>query len=92
MRTGARRLPHKAIVHVAGIDWTWRASERSVRLSVRSVFAMLREHGDRSVAFPLIGAGTGGRRQAAVLAWMQDEIARAEFGGEVRIVCYASAK
>jgi O-acetyl-ADP-ribose deacetylase (regulator of RNase III) len=31
--TGAGRLPHKAIIHVAGIGLLWIASERSVRAS-----------------------------------------------------------
>jgi O-acetyl-ADP-ribose deacetylase (regulator of RNase III) len=96
VRTSAGRLPHRAIVHVAGIGFTWRASERSVRASVRNALANAHAHGDRSIAFPLIGAGTGGGRQQQVLAWMQDELARvaaagAAFAGEVRVVRFAPA-
>ena len=50
-------LPYKGIIHVAGIDLLWRASERSIRGSVRSAIRLAVEHGDRSIAFPLIGAG-----------------------------------
>jgi O-acetyl-ADP-ribose deacetylase len=89
VRTTAGALPHRAIVHVAGIGWTWRASERSVRASVRNAIANARDHGDRSIAFPLIGTGTGGRRQQQVLDWMQDELRGVEFAGEVRIVVFA---
>ena len=32
--TSAGRLPFKAIIHVAGINMLWRASERSIRQSV----------------------------------------------------------
>jgi O-acetyl-ADP-ribose deacetylase (regulator of RNase III) len=84
--TSAGRLPHKAIIHVAGISLFWRSSERSIRQSVRSAIALATEHGFRSLAFPLIGAGTGGGKAETVLALMQDELAKLEFAGEVRIV------
>jgi O-acetyl-ADP-ribose deacetylase len=59
--TGPGRLPYKAIVHVAGIDLLWRSSERSVRGSVRSAMAVVKEKGYRSVGFPRIGAGSAAR-------------------------------
>ena len=58
--TGAGRLPYKAIIHEAGISMWWRASERSIRESVRSALAVAQREGWRSIGFPLIGAGTGG--------------------------------
>lgn len=90
--TGAGRLPHQAIIHVAGISMLWRSSERSIRDSVRSAMRIAVERGYRSIAFPLIGAGTGGSRQDRVLEMMKDELSRLEFDGEVRIVKYASKK
>ncbi len=33
--TGAGNLPFKGIIHVAGINMLWRASERSIRDSVQ---------------------------------------------------------
>ena len=84
--TDAGRLPYVGIIHVAGIDLLWRASERSVRASVRSAIGLAKERGVRSVAFPLIGAGTGGRKEAAVVEWMKDELEGLEFDGEVRLV------
>jgi len=84
--TSAGKLPHRAIVHVAGISLLWRASERSIRGSVRSALALAQQHGWRSIALPLIGAGTGGRRADDVLGWMTDEAGRAPYDGEVRIV------
>ena len=86
--TGAGRLPHKAIIHVAGIGLAWIASERSVRASVRNALAVASAHGLHSLAFPLIGAGVGGGAEERVLGWMRDELARASFPGEVRIVRY----
>lgn len=86
--TGAGRLPHQAIIHVAGIGLLWRASERSIRRSVHSAMALVRQHGFRSVAMPLIGAGTGGRRAERVQRAMEQELRTIEFDGEVRIVRY----
>ena len=86
--TGAGELPHRAIIHVAGIDLLWRSSERSIRGSVRSALALAREHGFRSVAMPLIGAGTGGRRAEVALRFIEDELRSIDFDGEVRVVRY----
>jgi O-acetyl-ADP-ribose deacetylase (regulator of RNase III) len=86
--TGAGRLPHKAIIHVAGIGLLWTASERSVRASVRNALRVGAERGLKSIAFPLVGAGVGGGAAERVLGWMRDEMARLEFPGEVRVVLY----
>ena len=86
--TSAGRLPHRAIIHVAGINLLWRASERSVGDSVRNAIALAEREGFRSLAFPLIGAGTGGGGAERVLGWMCDELAKVAYGGEVRIVRY----
>ena len=86
--TDAGRLPHKAIIHVAGIGLLWISSERSVRQSVRNALRLAGERGLRSIAFPLIGAGVGGGAERRVLGWMQDEMSKADFAGEVRIVLY----
>lgn len=84
--TTAGRLPHRAIIHVAGINMLWRSSEDSIRRSVRSAVSLAAERGFDSIAMPLIGAGTGGGSAEAVLEIMQDELSQLEFDGEVRIV------
>jgi O-acetyl-ADP-ribose deacetylase (regulator of RNase III) len=86
VETTAGRLPFKAIIHVAGISLLWRSSEKSVRSSVRNAMQLASEKGYRSIAFPLIGAGTGGGKEAKVLAWMQQELNSIPYEGEVRIV------
>src|SRR5690349_17332492 len=58
--TGPGRLPFKRIIHVAGINMFWRASERSIRDSVSNALRVARAEGLRSLAMPLIGAGSGG--------------------------------
>ena len=91
VETGAGRLPFKAILHVAGIDLVWRSSEWSVRQSVRSVLALAKSRGYRSVAFPLIGSGSGGGRADRVQAWMLDELRAIDYDGVVIVVRYKPA-
>lgn len=86
VETGAGRLPFRAIIHVAGISMFWRSSERAIRTCVRSALGIARERGYRSIAFPLIGAGTGGFSQERALAIMQDEAQKVDFAGKVRFV------
>src|SRR6476659_2631033 len=38
--TSAGQLPFKGIIHVAGINMLWRASERSIRDSVRNALQL----------------------------------------------------
>jgi O-acetyl-ADP-ribose deacetylase (regulator of RNase III) len=88
VETCAGRLPHKAIIHVAGISMFWRSSERSIRGSVRNAMEIARGKGYRSIAFPLIGAGTGGKSRDRVRAIMENELRGIDYDGEVRIVLY----
>lgn len=89
--TTAGRLPHKAIIHVAGIGHLWRSSERSVRASVRSALDAARARGFRSIAFPLIGAGTGGGTPGAVQRMILEEAGSSGYGGRVIVVVHAAA-
>jgi O-acetyl-ADP-ribose deacetylase len=59
VHTSAGRLPHQAIIHVAGIDLLWRASRESIASSVRNAVYLAESLGFRSLAFPVIGAGSG---------------------------------
>lgn len=79
--TGAGDLPARFVIHVAGIDLIWRASERSVSLAARNALLLARCLGASSVALPLIGAGSGGlpeaRARTLLLAAMEEQ--RASF-------------
>jgi O-acetyl-ADP-ribose deacetylase (regulator of RNase III) len=89
--TSAGRLPYKAIIHVAGINLLWRASERSIQDSVHNALARAREHGLASLAFPLIGAGSGGFDEQRALDLMR-AVLDAEAGPlEVRVVRFRRA-
>ena len=84
--TSAGRLPFKGIIHVAGINMLWRASEQSIRDSVRNAMALVTEHGFRSIAFPLIGAGSGGFNQERAEGLMLDELQELESPLNVTVV------
>jgi O-acetyl-ADP-ribose deacetylase len=90
--TSAGRLPFKGIIHVAGINMLWRASERSIRDAVANALARAREHGFRSVAFPLIGAGSGSFDEEKALAVMRSALEAAGGGIAVTVVRYRPPK
>jgi O-acetyl-ADP-ribose deacetylase (regulator of RNase III) len=86
--TSAGRLPFKAIIHVAGINMLWRASERSIRDSVKNAVALAAEKGFHSIAFPLIGAGSGGFNKERARAIMEDELGKIESPMGVRVLVF----
>jgi O-acetyl-ADP-ribose deacetylase len=90
--TSAGRLPFKGIIHVAGINLCWRSSAYSVQRSTRSAIEQARLSGFRSVAFPLIGAGSGGGKAQHIEQWMVEELERSEFDGQVVIVRFDSKR
>ena len=88
MATSAGRLPYRAIVHVAGINMLWRASSRSIEDSIRNALKLAEERGLSSLAFPVIGAGSGGFPAAAAEQVMLETFAGLECGVEVVLVRY----
>lgn len=84
--TSAGNLPFKAIIHVAGINMLWRASEQSIRDSVRNAIKIVEENGFHSIAFPLIGAGSGGFNQDRSKEIMLDELQKLESSLQVTVV------
>ena len=81
--------PFEAIIHVAGINLCWISTERSIRLSTRNALLKAKQKNFKSIAFPLIGAGTGGKSKNLVLNWMKDEMNRVEYEGDVLIVRFS---
>lgn len=82
--TCAGTLLFKGIIHVAGINMLWFATERSIRQSVLSAMEIVNERGFGSVAFPIVGSGTGSRGIEAALATMN--AAFEEIQTEARVV------
>jgi O-acetyl-ADP-ribose deacetylase len=86
--TSAGRLPFKAVIHVAGISMLWRSSRESIQGSVVSAMELVNQHGFASVAFPIIGAGTGGYGQDGALQLMLDAFAGIASPASVTVVRY----
>ncbi len=84
--TDAGRLPFKKIIHVAGINMLWRASERSIRDSTRNALALAKENGFTSIAFPVIGSGSGSFAGGKALDLMMDELKNIDYDGTVLVV------
>lgn len=89
--TSAGRLPYRGIIHVAGIGLFWTASEKSIRLSTHNALA-LAEGRFNSIAFPLIGAGTGGRKAGLVEQMMLEEMEASTFPGPIILVRFRGPK
>lgn len=90
--TRAGRLPYKGIIHVAGINAFWLATQLSIRGSVRSAMRIVEEQSFQSVAFPVIGAGSGSYNVDKALALMLDEFTRIESLARVRIVRFRNGQ
>ena len=84
--TTAGRLSFKAIIHVAGISLFWCSSEYAIRNSVCNALKIATAKDYRSIAFPVIGSGTGGYAADKALAIMGREIEKNPYVGEVRVV------
>lgn len=87
--TGAGKLPHKAIIHVAGISMWWRASEASIAASTKNALSLAEELKMSSIAFPIIGGGTGGFSEAEAERIMRAQIDAAAPALSVTIVRFA---
>lgn len=86
--TSAGKLPYEGIIHVAGINLLWRATEGSIRKSVRNAMTIVSQQGYRSVAMPIIGSGSGGFSQAKAKEIMIDELSQIASLPRVVIVEY----
>ena len=68
--TSAGKLKHKAIIHVAGINMLWRATKDSIQNSVINAIKIAIENNFNSIAFPIIGTGTGNFSEVEALEIM----------------------
>lgn len=84
--TSAGKLSYRGIIHVAGINAFWRASEFSIRESVKNALKIVADEGFRSVAFPLIGGSSGGFNPARSKELILDEVSRSATSANVLVV------
>lgn len=87
--TNAGRLPFSFIIHVAGINMYWLATEYSVRTSVINAMKIVNQKNISSVAFPLIGSGSGSRGKEWSLSIMQETFKDINSEAEITIVKYS---
>lgn len=90
--TSAGRLPLKGIIHVAGINLLWRASERSIRDAVSSAVRLADQHRFASIAMPLIGSGSGSFKPDAARRLITDQLRLTPHRTHVTLVTYARQK
>jgi len=86
--TSAGNLKYKGIIHVAGINAFWIATRYSISQSVRSAVELAEAQHFTSMAFPLIGAGTGSRGRAFSREIMLEAFATIESPIEITLVTY----
>ncbi|WP_397570080.1 macro domain-containing protein [Schlesneria sp. T3-172] len=90
--TSAGKLPFKAIIHVAGINLLWVATEHSVRQSVTNALRLAHERGFSSIAFPVIGAGSGSFNHERAKLLMLDELGKSDVPIAVKVVVFKKTK
>lgn len=88
VETGPGKLPFRAIIHVAGINLLWTATESSIRESVRNAMKIVNERRYGSVAFPVIGAGSGRFNVERARELMLDEFKGIDTEARVVIVTF----
>jgi O-acetyl-ADP-ribose deacetylase (regulator of RNase III) len=88
--TGPGQLPFRAIIHVASITLWGRSHEAVVRDSTRNALALARALGYASVAFPVLGSGSGGLPEKQALELMLATLNDQVYDGRVLIVRYRS--
>jgi len=84
--TSAGRLPYRGIIHVAGINMLWCATRASIQGSVVSAMQIVERERYASVAFPVIGGGTGGAGADRALQLMLEALAPIQSTAAVTIV------
>ena len=86
--TGAGRLPFRGIIHVAAITLWGRSTPALVQAATRNALLLARTQGCLSLAFPVLGSGSGGLPEAQATAVMLDSLRALPYDGQIRIVRY----
>lgn len=90
--TGAGKLPFKCIIHVAGINMLWRASEQSIRESTTNAANLAMSMQLKSLALPLIGAGSGGFSAERAKEIMRQSLSQVQGDLEAVLVEYKAKR
>lgn len=88
VKTSAGKLNYKAIIHVVGINLLWTASEKSIRDSVKNAMELAYKENYKSIAFPLIGSGSGGFNREKALNIMLSEFEVLDYPIKTLVIIY----
>ena len=86
--TNAGKLKYKSIIHVAGINMFWFSTKYSVYQSVINAMKIVNEKNIKSIAFPLIGSGSGNRGKEWSLKIMKEAFDTVQSDAKVKIIIY----
>lgn len=86
--TSAGRLPFRGIIHVAALTLFWRSSPEIIRSGVTNALALATERGFASIAFPLLGSGTGGVPRPVAQSITLEAASHSSFPGRIIVVVY----
>lgn len=86
--TGPGKLHYRAIIHVAAISLWGRSNEQIIRASLRNTIALAKDKQFQSIAFPILGSGSGGVNEQIALSVIVDELSKQEYNGRVVVVQY----
>jgi O-acetyl-ADP-ribose deacetylase (regulator of RNase III) len=89
--TSAGKLPFKLIIHVATISLLGRSSLSIVQASTRQAMQLAEQLNLKSIAFPLLGAGSAGLKPTAVELAMQEVFEQLSSNIRVVLVRYAGS-
>jgi O-acetyl-ADP-ribose deacetylase (regulator of RNase III) len=86
--TNAGKLQYKGIIHVASITLWGYTNELIIRTAVQNALKLATIKGFTSVAFPVLGSGSGRMSEQSALESMMSEFPRLSFDGTVYVVQY----
>lgn len=88
--TDAGRLSSRTkIIHVAGLNLLWRATETTVHASAHSVVRVAVTHRMHRIAMPLIGSGSGGLDRASSLRTIEAALSQHTHGDPLEVLIVA---
>ena len=90
--TGAGRLPFRAIIHVAAITPWGRSNDEIIRAAARNALSLAHDRGFASLAFPVLGSGSGGVEEHQALGLMLEALGEQGYDGRVLIVRYRRSR
>jgi len=86
VHTSAGKLPQKYIIHVASINLFWQASAETVVACCTNALSLAEKLECNSIAFPILGAGSGGLKPELAESAMLETLGKAASNLEITIV------